>query len=79
MAAGAGRALARSVGDIGRGLAYFSHTLPLAGDSEDFSFPFGAIVGLELAKRSLIYHGIDPKLGGTLFMGHRGCAKKFCR
>lgn len=38
-------------------------------------FPFPAIVGLELAKRSLIYHAIDPRLGGTLLLGHRGCAK----
>jgi Mg-chelatase subunit ChlI len=38
-------------------------------------FPFAAIVGLEQAKRSLIYHAIDPRIGGTLFLGHRGCAK----
>jgi Mg-chelatase subunit ChlI len=38
-------------------------------------FPFTAIVGLEDAKRSLIYHAIDPRIGGTLFLGHRGCAK----
>jgi magnesium chelatase subunit I len=38
-------------------------------------FPFTAIVGLEHAKRSLIYHAIDPRIGGTLFLGHRGCAK----
>jgi magnesium chelatase subunit I len=38
-------------------------------------FPFTAIVGLEDAKRSLIYHAIDPKIGGTLLLGHRGCAK----
>ena len=38
-------------------------------------FPFTAIVGLESAKRSLIFHAIDPQIGGTLFLGHRGCAK----
>jgi magnesium chelatase subunit I len=38
-------------------------------------FPFTAIVGMEHAKRSLIYHAIDLRIGGTLFLGHRGCAK----
>ena len=38
-------------------------------------FPFTAIVGMEKAKKSLIYHAIDPRIGGTLFLGHRGCAK----
>ncbi len=38
-------------------------------------FPFTAIVGMELAKRSMLYHAIDPQLGGTLLLGHRGCAK----
>jgi magnesium chelatase subunit I len=38
-------------------------------------FPFTAIVGMEDAKKSLIYHAIDPRIGGTLFRGHRGCAK----
>jgi Mg-chelatase subunit ChlI len=38
-------------------------------------FPFTAIVGLEQAKKSLIYHALDPRLGGTLLLGHRGCAK----
>jgi len=41
----------------------------------NYTFPFTAIVGLELAKRSLLYHAIDPGLGGLLLMGHRGCAK----
>ena len=39
------------------------------------TFPFTAIVGLELAKRSLLFHAVDPCLGGLLLMGHRGCAK----
>jgi magnesium chelatase subunit D len=39
------------------------------------SFPFTAIVGMEDAKKSLLYHAIDPRIGGTLFLGHRGCAK----
>ena len=38
-------------------------------------FPFTAIVGLEQAKRSLIYQAIDCRLGGTLLFGHGGCAK----
>ncbi len=38
-------------------------------------FPFVAIVGLAMAKRSLIYHTLDPRLGGILLQGHRGCAK----
>ncbi|MDQ3622921.1 MAG: AAA family ATPase, partial [Verrucomicrobiota bacterium] len=38
-------------------------------------FPFTAIVGMEQAKRSLLYHAIDLRIGGALFLGHRGCAK----
>lgn len=38
-------------------------------------FPFSAIVGMEQSKKSLIYHAIDPRIGGTLLLGHRGCAK----
>jgi Mg-chelatase subunit ChlI len=38
-------------------------------------FPFAAIVGMEDAKKSLIFHAIDPRIGGTLLLGHRGCAK----
>src|SRR5215469_6809376 len=38
-------------------------------------FPFAAIVGMEDAKMSLIFHAIDPRIGGTLLIGHRGCAK----
>ena len=37
--------------------------------------PFTAIVGMELVKKSLLYHAIYPRLGGILLMGHRGCAK----
>jgi len=39
------------------------------------TFPFTAIVGMELVKRSMLYHAVDPTLGGLLLMGHRGCAK----
>jgi magnesium chelatase subunit I len=39
------------------------------------AFPFTAIVGMEDAKKSLLYHAIDPRIGGTLLLGHRGCAK----
>jgi len=38
-------------------------------------FPFSAVVGMEDAKRSLIYQAIDPRIGGSLLLGHRGCAK----
>ena len=38
-------------------------------------FPFTAIVGMQDARNSLIFHAIDPRIGGTLFLGHRGCAK----
>ena len=38
-------------------------------------FPFTAIIGMDLARHSLIYHAIDRTLGGTVLMGHRGCAK----
>ena len=41
----------------------------------NYIFPFTAIVGMDLVKRSLLYHAIDPRLGGLLLMGHRGCAK----
>src|SRR6201987_5540801 len=38
-------------------------------------FPFSAVVGMEDAKRSLIYHAIDARIGGSLLFGHRGCSK----
>jgi len=38
-------------------------------------FPFVSVVGMEDAKKSLLYHAIDPRIGGTLLLGHRGCAK----
>ncbi len=41
----------------------------------NYTFPFTAIVGMELVKRSLLYHAIDTKLDGLLLMGQRGCAK----
>ena len=41
----------------------------------NYTFPFTAIVGMDLVKRSLLYHAIDPTLGGILLMGQRGCAK----
>lgn len=46
-----------------------SHTAPL------FQYPFTAVVGMERAKRSLLLHAVDPRIGGTLLLGHRGCAK----
>jgi len=41
----------------------------------DNILPFTAIVGMDLVKKSLLYHAVDPRLGGLLLMGHRGCAK----
>ena len=41
----------------------------------NYTLPFTAIVGMDLVKRSLLFHAIDPRLGGLLLMGHRGCAK----
>jgi len=41
----------------------------------NYTLPFTAIIGMDLVKRSLLYHAIDPRLGGLLLMGHRGCAK----
>src|ERR1700740_2950542 len=38
-------------------------------------FPFRAVVGMEDAKRSLIYHAIDARIGCTRLLGHRACAK----
>ena len=43
--------------------------------SSFLEFPFTAIIGRDLAKRSLLYHALAPQLGGTVLMGHRGCAK----
>lgn len=40
-----------------------------------FQYPFTAVVGMERAKRSLLLHAVDPRIGGTLLLGHRGCAK----
>ena len=41
----------------------------------NYTFPFTAVVGMDLVKRSLVYHAIDLTLGGLLLMGQRGCAK----
>lgn len=38
-------------------------------------YPFSAIVGMDLAKTSLLLHAVNPRLGGVLMSGHRGCAK----
>ncbi len=40
-----------------------------------FLYPFVAVVGMERAKRSLVLHAVDPRIGGVLLLGHRGCAK----
>lgn len=40
-----------------------------------FLYPFTAVVGMERAKRSLLLHAVDPRIGGALLLGHRGCAK----
>ncbi|MEM1294278.1 MAG: AAA family ATPase [Verrucomicrobiota bacterium] len=38
-------------------------------------YPFSAIVGMDLAKTSMLLHAVNPGLGGVLLSGHRGCAK----
>ena len=39
------------------------------------SFPFTAIVGQERVKRGLILNLIEPRIGGVLLCGEKGCAK----
>ena len=38
-------------------------------------YPFSAIVGQSLLKRSLIYNAVDGSIGGVLIFGQRGTAK----
>ena len=38
-------------------------------------FPFSAIVGQDTAKEALIYGAINPRIGGVLLSGQKGCAK----
>ncbi len=38
-------------------------------------YPFSAIVGQPLLKRSLIYNAVDGTIGGVLIFGQRGTAK----
>ena len=38
-------------------------------------FPFSAIVGQEQAKAALVFGLINPKIGGVLLCGQKGCAK----
>ena len=38
-------------------------------------YPFSAIVGQPLLKRSLIYNAVDETIGGVLIFGQRGIAK----
>lgn len=38
-------------------------------------FPFSAIIGQEQAKQALIYGAINPRIGGVLLCGQKGCAK----
>ncbi|MEM7010152.1 MAG: AAA family ATPase [Verrucomicrobiota bacterium] len=39
------------------------------------TFPFSAIIGMDLAKTALLLHAVNPRLGGVLLSGHRGSAK----
>lgn len=38
-------------------------------------FPFSAIVGQKQARQALLYGAINPKIGGVLLCGQKGCAK----
>ena len=38
-------------------------------------YPFVAIVGQEKMKRGLILNLIEPRIGGVLLCGEKGCAK----
>ena len=38
-------------------------------------FPFAAIIGQDVMKRSLLLNAINPLIGGVLIQGHRGTAK----
>ena len=38
-------------------------------------FPFPAILGMDLAKTSMLLHAVDKRIGGILLSGDRGCAK----
>ncbi len=38
-------------------------------------FPFSAVVGQEQAKQALIYGAVNPRIGGVLLCGQKGCAK----
>ena len=39
------------------------------------AFPFSAIIGQDQAKQALIYGALNPKIGGVLLCGQKGCAK----
>ena len=38
-------------------------------------FSFSAIIGQDQAKQALIYGAVNPKIGGVLLCGQKGCAK----
>ncbi|MCR4308854.1 MAG: hypothetical protein NUW14_02350, partial [Deltaproteobacteria bacterium] len=39
------------------------------------SFPFSALVGQELLKKSLLVNAVDPSIGGVLLRGEKGTGK----
>jgi len=41
----------------------------------NYNFPFSAIIGQDTAKEALIYGIINPRIGGVLLCGQKGCAK----
>ncbi len=45
------------------------------GEGRVNRYPFSAIVGQSLLKRSLIYNAVDGSIGGVLIFGQRGTAK----
>ena len=44
-------------------------------DSQNYIYPFTAIVGQEAMKRALVLNVVNPLLGGVLIRGEKGTAK----
>ena len=42
---------------------------------DSYVFPFSAVIGQNEAKKALIYGAVNPRIGGVLLSGQKGCAK----